>query len=378
MMQLSKETFNSFLDDRIIKPTLINNDMATIYRTFGESGENVYDPVYIRQPDDHSCALRSQQIVLRDFGIDIPFKDLETLAKEYDVYSDQGTYTYDIGKVLQIAGVDMHQVYGTSMYDLTNELAQGHRIIVSLDANELWHNDSFSDKLKNWFNDTFKEQGGNHALIVAGVEVNPEKPEDIQVVLTDPGAGHLRIEYPLEQFMDAWKDSNCFMAATNNPAPYQYDAETGMEVPSNFVVNQYINDFVASHGYQLSSELIEVPQDYQALFSDHLTRVGNMSYSEFEESYNDYTDRQTPSDLSIKEQIEQLTDESLSSDEITDYGDSENDNDFGESRLFEQDAGLQNNEGGYSFDDEIDEEEEKEKEEEDIDETDDNDDDDIE
>lgn len=354
--------------------------MATIYRTFGESGENVYDPVYIRQPDDHSCALRSQQIVLRDFGIDIPFKDLETLAKEYDVYSDQGTYTYDIGKVLQIAGVDMHQVYGTSMYDLTNELAQGHRVIVSLDANELWYNDNFSDKLKNWFNDTFKEQGGNHALIVAGVEVNPENPEDIQVVLTDPGAGHLRIEYPLEQFMDAWKDSNCFMAATNNPAPYQYDAETGMEVPSNFVVNQYINDFVASHGYQLSSELIEVPQDYQALFSDHLTRVGNMSYSEFEESYNDYTDRQTPSDLSIKEQIEQLTDESLSSDEITDYGDSENDNDFGESRLFEQDAGLQNNEGGYSFDDEIDEEEEeeKEKEEEDIDETDDNDDDDIE
>ncbi|MBR3487956.1 MAG: hypothetical protein IKH33_01425 [Bacteroidales bacterium] len=313
------DEFNNQESEQLI----YSKEMETYYRTYGESGENLYDPVYIRQPDDHSCALRSQQIVLRDFGIDIPFKDLEKLAKDYGVYTDQGTYTYDIGKVLQIAGVDMHQVYGTSMYDLTNELAQGHRVIVSLDARELWYNDSFSEKLKNWFDDTFKEQGGNHALIVAGVEVNPNNPEDVQVVLTDPGAGHLRIEYPLEQFMNAWKDSNCFMAATNNPAPYQYDAETGKELPSNFVVNQYINDFVATHGYQLNPDLINIPQDYQAQLSDHLTMVGNMSYSDFEEDFNDYQERIIPSELSIKEQIEKLAKESLQSDETAENGDSE-------------------------------------------------------
>lgn len=280
-------------------------DMKTNYRIYGESGENLYDPVYIRQPDDHSCALRSQQIVLRDFGIDIPFKDLEKLAKDYGVYSDDGTYTYDIGKVLQIAGVDMHQVCGTSMFELTNELSQGHRVIVSVDAHELWYNDSFTDKLKNWFDDTFKEQGGNHALIVAGVEINPQNTEDIQVVLTDPGAGYLRIEYPLDQFMNAWKDSNCFMAATNNPAPYQYDAETGKEVPSNFVVNQYINDFIASHGYQLNPDLINIPDNYQPAFTGHLTVMGDMDYSEFEEKYKDHLEHQIPSELSIKEQIEE-------------------------------------------------------------------------
>ena len=321
MSLIDNDTFFSMDDDRfsdedvsVLKNSFdfINEETLKImtssrnYHTTGEPGENISDPVYIQQPDDHSCALRSQQIVLRDFGIDIPFDQLEELAKHYGVYTDDGTYTYDIGKVLQIAGVGMHQVEGTSLMDLTNELAQGHRVIVSVDANELWYNDSFTGKLKNWFDDTFGAQGGNHALIVAGVEVNTQNPEDIKVVLTDPGAGHLRIEYPLEQFMDAWKDSNCFMAATNDPAPYQYDAETGMEVPSNFAVQQYVNEFVATHGYQLSPDMINIPQDYQPAFTGHLSMVGNMDYSEFEDNYQDYLENHTPSALSIQEQIEEM------------------------------------------------------------------------
>ncbi len=236
------------------------NNMANSYRTYGESGENIYDPIFIKQPDDHSCALRSQQIVLRDFGIDIPFNDLEKIALDAGVYTDQGTYTYDIGKVLEIAGVGMHQVPGSTIYDLANELVQGHRVIVSVDAHELWDN-SMKGKLKNWFNDVIGEQGGNHALIVAGIEVNPFSHHDVKVVLTDPGAGHLRVEYPLDQFMDAWQDSNCFMAATDNAAPYQYDAMSGMEVPSNFAVEHYYNQFVLQNSYQLSPDMINVMQE---------------------------------------------------------------------------------------------------------------------
>lgn len=285
---------------------LIENNMKTqSYNVWGEGGQNLIDPVYVRQPDDHSCALRSQQIVLRDFGIDIPFEKLEEIAKQYGVYTDEGTYTYDIGKVLQIAGVGMHQVEGSTLLDLTNELAQGHRVIVSVDAYELWHNDTMMGKLKNWFNDAIGNQGGNHALIVAGVEVNPNDAKDVKVVLTDPGSGDLRIEYPLDQFMDAWKDSNCFMAATDNAAPYQYDPQTGMEVPSNFVVQKYVNDFVASNGYQLSPDMINIPQDYQPAFTEHLDMVGDMDYQSFEDSYNEMVDNRILSPLSVKEQIEE-------------------------------------------------------------------------
>lgn len=278
-------------------------DLTRSYNTIGEDAQNMQDPVYVLQPDDHSCALRSQQIVLRDFGIDIPFDKLEELAKSYGVYSDDGTYTYDIGKVLQIAGVGMHQVQGTSFYDLTNELAQGHRVIVSVDADELWRNDPYG-KLKNWFNDAIGAQGGNHALIVAGVEVNPLDSKDVKVVLTDPGAGHLRVEYPLDQFMDAWKDSKCFMAATNAPAPYQYDPETGMEVPSNFMVERFVNDFIANNGYQLAPDLINIPEEYQPSFTGNIDMVGNLTFDEWEDQYDNMVNSRMPSSLSIKEQIE--------------------------------------------------------------------------
>lgn len=263
------------------------NEQKQTHSLWGESGQNFKDPFFIQQPDDHSCALRSQQIVLRDYGIDIPFKELERIALEYGIYSEDGTWTTDIGKVLELAGVPIHQAWGATIHDLTHELAQGHRIIVSVDANELWHNDTLAEKYKNWYDDVFGKQGGNHALIVAGIEVNPNNPSDVKVVLTDPGSGDLRIEYPMSQFIDAWQDSNFFMAATNNPAPYQYDPSSGKEVPSNFVIEQHFNEFITNNSYTLAPDLINVPDEYVAKYEDHLDMVGDMTYEEFDKQYKE-------------------------------------------------------------------------------------------
>ena len=326
------------------KINTINSNIQTMTNTikigtsnYGETGQNIKDPIFIQQPDDHSCALRSQQIILRDFGIDIPFKNLEKIAKENGVYSDDGTSMCDVGKVLDIAGVGMHQVIGCNMFDLTNELAQGHRVIVGVDANELWYNDSITDKLKNWFDDITGNQGGNHALIVAGVEVNPNNPSDVKVVLTDPGSGDLRIEYPMKQFMDAWKDTNCFMAATDAPAPYQYDPISGMEIPSNFVVEQQFNQFVAENSYQLSPDMINIPQEYQPAYSEHLDVVGDDTYEDFKDQYDNL--------LEERNLFASLHDSSQ--DEIETLKETHDNNNVGDSVNYDAD----NNEGDYDVTD---------------------------
>lgn len=255
---------------------------------FGEHGENIKDNI-ILQPDDHSCGLRSQQIILRNFGIDIPFEELERLALENGVYSEKGTLDCDLGKVMEMCGVPMHHIHGATVKDLIHELAQGHNLIANVDANELWHNATMQERMHNklddWFREALGTQGGNHALVVAGVEVNPEDTSDIKVVLTDPGSGDLRIEYPVNDFMEAIKDSNGHIIATDNPAPYQYDSNTGMFVPSNFAVEQHINQFIAENSWQLSPDRINVPYDYQPAFAGHLPEIGGMTFDEFNPVY---------------------------------------------------------------------------------------------
>ena len=191
----------------------------------------------IQQKYSDTCGIRSQQIILRDFGIDLSEDQLIEWSKYNGLYDNDGTKPEDIGKILEAAGISVTRKSEATIFDLMYELVLGHRVIVGVDADELWYNEHLTDKLKNWFNDVFKEQGGNHALIVAGVNVNPNNPKEVNVILTDPGSGDLRIEYPLEQFMDAWQDTNSYMVSTNIAAPYQYDPITQSEVPSGFSSN---------------------------------------------------------------------------------------------------------------------------------------------
>lgn len=88
-------------------------------------------------------------------------------------------------------------------------MAQGHKVIVGVDSGELW-GDNIFDKI-------FEDNAADHALIVSGVDTSD--PNNVKVIVTDPGTGNLLKEYSMEEFVDAWEDSNCFMMATNDPIP---------------------------------------------------------------------------------------------------------------------------------------------------------------
>ena len=270
------------------------NDPAT--EVFGEPGNGTdMDPrLEIYQGYDSTCAIRSQQIILRDYGIDMSQEQLIDFAKQNGWYSeDTGSPMGCVGYILESAGVGVHQQMDSTIYDLINELAQGHRIIVGVDSGELWadREGNIGEKLKEFWEDLWNgQEGADHALIVAGVEVNPKDPSDVTVILTDPGTGDLRIEYSLDDFMDAWEDSHCFMVATNTPAPYQYDETSGMMIPSNF----YCEEFINQNSYPLSPNALYIPEGYDAYYGEgHLNSVGHddseneISYNQFREVYNE-------------------------------------------------------------------------------------------
>lgn len=170
--------------------------------------------VYQFYPD--TCAIQSQHLVLQQFGIDVTQNELIKVATENGWYAQgHGTPMEFAGKLLEHYGVPANATNGNNIFNLANELAQGHQVIVGVDSGEL----VFPEL------EMGEDNTADHALVVVGIDTSD--PNNVQVVVTDPGTGNRQWAYSEEQFMDAWKDSNCFMVSTDE-AP---QTATGGEYP---------------------------------------------------------------------------------------------------------------------------------------------------
>ena len=164
----------------------------------------------VQQGYDDTCAIRSQQLILQDFGINVTEDELVALAGEQGWY-DQGTPQDCVGNILDYYGVETQRFYDANIFSLTSELAQGHRVIIAVDSGELW-SPGWGEKFSDFFG-----PAPDHALIVAGIDTTD--PDNVTVQLMDPGTGEIAAGYPLVQFMDAWEDSGFQMVSTVEPPP---------------------------------------------------------------------------------------------------------------------------------------------------------------
>ena len=232
---------------------------------------NPYQQIYI-----DTCAIKSQQIILNEFGVPVTEDQCVQYSIEHGWYTNDGTGTnpYDVGKLLNDAGIPCTQTENANIYDLVNELQQGHKVIVGVDSGELWDN-----SIWDWLKDLFLGGTPDHALIVAGIDMTD--PNNPMVILTDPGTGQPAQPYPLDQFMDAWNDSQCFMVSTDIATP---DATQSMV--SNGLVDGHLNE-VANVDYNTFTQF----QDYSHQI-DYATQ-GPQLYNMFQQfpsmdmSFND-------------------------------------------------------------------------------------------
>jgi hypothetical protein len=175
----------------------------------GLPAENiVFDPNVFQFYDD-TCAIQSQHLILQQYGIDVSQEELIQIAKDNGWYAEgYGTPMDMVGKLLEYYDIDIHGSEGNNIFNIANELAQGHQIIAGVDAYEL----AFPEETQGW-DEIYGEQA-NHALVVVGLDTTD--PNNVQVIVTDPGTGNRQMAYPADQFIDAWKDSNCFMVTTED------------------------------------------------------------------------------------------------------------------------------------------------------------------
>ena len=163
-----------------------------------------------------TCGIRSQQIILRDFGCNVLQEKLIEEAKEQGWYED-GTPMTAIGNLLELHGVGVSRYEDGTVDDLINALAQGKKVIVAVDADELWGTSAIDANID--------DMTPNHALIVAGIDTS--EVDNPKIILTDPGTGDVAKSYPLDDFRAAWRDSGNMLVVTNDPVPnldnFDYD-----------------------------------------------------------------------------------------------------------------------------------------------------------
>ena len=236
-----------------------------------------FDPeTYQYYPD--TCAFQSQALILREYGFDVTQEDLMQIAKEQGWYVEgYGTPEDKVGKLLEYYGLDTSITEGNNIFNLANELAQGHRVLVTVDSGELW-SPGLGEKLE----DLLIGEQADHALLVVGVDTS--NPSDVKVIVTDPGNGNTQYAYSEKEFMDAWKDSNCFMASTNE-SPEEYLAHTEYPPMSTFADIPYdsiarlsdsgISIADADCYHDFFDEFMSNPEDLDTLMDEYSDLFGS-------------------------------------------------------------------------------------------------------
>ena len=184
---------------------------ADIYEDYGhiEPGEtegivgdisDAYDSWHSQT--GNTCAVCSQEFVLEDIlGREFSEDELTEIA-ESNGWFDDGTPMDDIGNLLEYYGIQTERSEGNTIEDLRDSLEDGNKIIVALDADELW-----SGQNSEWFG---PGMDANHAVQVVGID--ERDPDDIRVIINDSGAANGNcVSVPADAFKDAWEDSNCLM-----------------------------------------------------------------------------------------------------------------------------------------------------------------------
>ena len=165
------------------------------------------------------CAIQAQQLILNDYGINVPTHELLDVSKKNGWFIDQlGSPLDYVGELLNHYQIPAVQMRNANIYHLINELSQGHKVIVGVDVNDL----SFSEKWHQ-FDEIMFGKEANHVLVVAGIDT--QDPNDPKIVLSDPSRPDSQKTYSAKQFMNAWEDSGFFMVATTQPAPLQFNPE---------------------------------------------------------------------------------------------------------------------------------------------------------
>ncbi len=155
-----------------------------------------------------SCAIKCEQLMMRDYGYDVSEQDLRTIAESHGWYDvNEGVRMNDNGKLLGCFGINYRHSQFNDLDTLKKEILRRHRVMVNVNRNKLLGIITPNDKNE-----------ACHAILVTAVDENDEF-----VKITDPANGDVNRKHNIHNFVKAWEDSLFYMLATEYAALYEYE-----------------------------------------------------------------------------------------------------------------------------------------------------------
>ncbi len=145
------------------------------------------------------CCVLSEKYALDKLGIEVVTDDIVRLAVSNEWYiPGQGTPVGEIGKIAKYHGCEIEVVSQAHIEQLTENLMQNSVVLAYLDGGEL-----FGDKDAEAIEDEQIGKIADHVVVVEGVDF-----ENREVALYDPAIGEGLTYYDIEDFLQAWDDSD--------------------------------------------------------------------------------------------------------------------------------------------------------------------------
>ena len=168
-----------------------------------------------QQQGSSSCAVVAQISVFESItGVCMSEEQACHIADKNGWFDpDIGTRPSDVGKLLNQLGVATEQKYDATLLDIADALEKGDRIIVGLDANEIWH------PMRDKFGSPIEQPDAGHAVWVTGIDTKPDG--SVKVILNDSGTPNGKMEVvDAVDFLNAWEDYGNFLVTASEPDQY--------------------------------------------------------------------------------------------------------------------------------------------------------------
>ncbi|GAB4231589.1 MAG: hypothetical protein Kow00121_59830 [Elainellaceae cyanobacterium] len=198
-------------------------------------------PYWRYQQLDSSCSVVAQASVYHSITGQYVSEEegCQIAASQGWFTAEEGTPTEEAGSLLNHLGVSIYRTYGATIDDLKTTLENNKKVLVSLDAYEIW------EPIRDELGMPVEQADGGHAVWVTGIE--QELDGSYRVVLNDsgiPDGQQFTVDY--EDFANAWQDRDFRLIVADSSIANS--SLVGNQENDEMLGNSYANWFTGNAG----------------------------------------------------------------------------------------------------------------------------------